>query len=409
MNPSPERKRKHNVLTTMALLSTVAMILLAAAHPAAATLQANADGATFPAPLITTVIGHFNTTYSGYNINYQPTGSGQGITDFTSKSVDFAASDAPLNPAQISALPAPALHIPETIGSVTLSYNLPGIDTGMNLTGPVVAAIFNGTITYWDDAKIKNLQTNTTLIGALPHQPITTVHRSDGSGTTFVFTSWLCLESSDWAKNVGNGTLVTWPNGISGKGNSGVAAQVAANHYYIGYVELNYALVNHFTFADIRNPMGQYIAPSLASTQLAVNAASGTLPTGDQSWYNVRMLNENANGAYPIASFTYFLSYKELNIIPGMTAALANLVVSYLWYHVHTGQSYASALGYVQLPASVVTIDENSINEITYNGSPVSHTITSLPTLPGALPISILALALGVESIVIARRRNLTP
>lgn len=400
-----QRMRKHAIFKQTILLSAVAMLFLTSTHSVLATTQINGAGATFPYPFIQKTELGFNSTYPGYQVNYQPVGSGTGINDLINKAVDFAGSDAPLKDTERASAPN-SLHIPETIGSIAIAYNLPSIARGLNLTGPILADIYRGVITNWSNATIQSINTGVTL----PNHSISVVHRSDGSGTTFVFTSYLSIVSPAWAAGPGNGTSVAWPVGIGQLKNSGVASYVNTTTYTIGYVELNYALTSGMTFAKLKNPMNQYILPSLTTTQNAVNAYTSSLPAGDQSWYNVRMLNLNANNAYPIASFSYFLVYKELNVITGMTSARANLIVSYLWYHVQVneGQLLAKALYYVPLPDPVAAIDNATINSITFNGAPVSHIPGNLgtPTLTGILPIGLLALSSGLAFIAISRRRR---
>jgi phosphate ABC transporter phosphate-binding protein len=305
-------------------------------------------------------------------INYQGVGSGTGISSLTSKTVDFAASDAPLTDSQRAAAPN-VLHIPETIGAVTLAYNLPGISSGLHLTGQVIANIYLGTITNWNDPAITALNPSITL----PNHAITTVHRSDSSGTTNIFTRYLSNVSSTWNSTVGFGTSVPWPgtNAIGASGNANVASTVTQTTYAIGYVELAYALQNSMTVASVQNPAGNYIAPSLASTTTAVqSSASQGLPSGDQSWYSVSLLNSADPQAYPIVSFTYLLVYKELNVVTGMDQNKATQLVQFLWYVVHDGQQLAPSLSYAQLPTNVVQIDEATIKSITFNGQqlPVS-------------------------------------
>jgi phosphate ABC transporter phosphate-binding protein len=327
----------------------------------------NGAGATFPLPFINATITKYTTQVrTNVQINYQGVGSGAGISSLTNKAVDFAASDAPLSDSQRAAAPN-ALHIPETIGAVTLAYNLPGISSGLHLTGTVIANIYMGTVTNWNDAAIAAL--NPTL--TLPTHTITTVHRSDGSGTTNVFTRYLSNVSSTWKSTIGFGTSVQWPgsNSLGASGNSAVASTVNQTTYAIGYVELAYALQNSMSVASIQNPAGNFIAPSLASTATAVQSgASQGLPTGDQSWYNVTLLNTADPQAYPIVSFTYLLVYKELNVVNGMDQNKATQLVQFLWYIVHDGQQLSASLQYAQLPANVVQIDEATIRSITFNG-----------------------------------------
>ena len=304
-------------------------------------------------------------------INYPGGGSGQGISSLTAKTVDFAGSDAPLTDSQRAAAPN-TLHIPETIGAVTLAYNLPGISSGLHLSGQVIADVFLGAVTSWNDPAITALNPSTTL----PNHAITTVHRSDGSGTTNIFTRYLSNVSSTWNSTVGFGTSVQWPgtNTLGASGNANVASTVIQTQYAIGYVELAYALKNSMTVASVRNPAGNYIAPSLDSTTTAVQSGASALPAGDQSWYKVSLLNTAGSQAYPIVGFTYLLVYKELNVIPGMDQDKATQLVQYLWYVVHDGQQLAPALEYAPLPTNVVQIDETTIRSITFNGQqlPVS-------------------------------------
>jgi phosphate ABC transporter phosphate-binding protein len=307
-------------------------------------------------------------------VNYQSIGSGGGISAMQAKTVDFGASDAPLSATDMVNVPN-ALHIPETIGSVTIAYNLPGIGAGLHLTGQIIANIYQGTITTWNDPAIQSLNSNVTL----PSKPIVTVHRSDSSGTTFVFTGYLSLSSTAWNASVGQGKAVAWPNALGGvigsNNNAGVASTVNGTQYSIGYVELAYALQNGMTVAAVQNPSGNWILPSLASTTAAADAyASAGLPAGNASWTAVNLLNSPASNAYPIVSFTYLIVYKELNVVPDMTQAKATALVQFLWWVVHDGQNLSPSLAYAQLPSSVAQIDETTIKSITFNGQTLSVT-----------------------------------
>ncbi len=335
------------------------------------TVTLNGAGATFPYPLLNAMITKYTTQVeTNVQINYQSIGSGGGISALKSKTVDFGASDAPLSSSDAANIPN-ALHIPETIGVDTVAYNLPGISTGLHLTGKVIADIFQGTITSWNDTAIQNLNTNVTL----PNKSILTIHRSDGSGTTFVFTGYLSASSASWNSSIGQAKSVAWPVGIGANGNTGVASVVQGQLYAIGYVELAYALQNNMTVAAVQNPAGNWILPSLESTQAAAqSAASMGLPAGSASWATVNILNAAGSQAYPIASLTYLLSYKELNVVPGMTQAKATALVQFLWWVVHDGQQLAPSLAYAQLPTNVVQIDETSIQSITFNGQTLPTT-----------------------------------
>jgi phosphate ABC transporter phosphate-binding protein len=354
------------IITIVAIVIIIAGIFgyIYLSSPSQQTITLTGSGATFPYPLLSSMISQYQKQKTNIQINYQSVGSGAGISALESKTVDFAASDAPLGATDMAKAPN-SLHIPETIGAVTIAYNLPGITSGLHLTGKIIADIFQGTITTWNDSVIQNLNPSTNL----PEKTITTIHRSDGSGTTFIFTSYLSLSSPQWNSTVGSGKSVAWPGGIGSSGNTGVASTVNGTQYAIGYVELAYALQNGMTGAAVQNPAGNWIQPSLTSTQSAVQsgAASG-LPAGDASWVSVSLLNTSDANAYPIVSFTYLLAYKELNVIPGMTQQRATALVQFLWYVVHDGQQLAPSLAYAQLPSNVVQIDEATIQSITFNG-----------------------------------------
>jgi phosphate transport system substrate-binding protein len=320
--------------------------------PGPATL--NGAGATFPQPLLNAIISRYTTQVrTNVQINYQGVGSGAGISAFTSKTVDFAATDAALTASQREAAPN-ALHIPETIGAIVITYNLPDVPTGLKLTGPIIANIYLGTITKWNDPAIAALNPTITL----PNQDIIKVRRSDSSGTTNWFTKYLSAVSQAWNTQVGSGTTVQWPGvTVGASGNANVAATVNQTQYAIGYVELAYALQNNMPVAAIQNPAGNFVMPSLASATAATESLpiSG-LPTGSGDWTSVSLLNTSGSQAYPIVTPTYLLVYKELNV---------------LWYVVHDGQQLASSLQYAALPANLVQLNEATIRSITFNGQPL--------------------------------------
>lgn len=367
---------KTKYLTVIAV-AVIAIILGAGAtyiltqSAATASITLNGAGATFPYPLIDAMITDYSTKVNpNLKINYQPVGSGAGIGNLQERTVDFAASDAPLTASDTEKAPN-TLHIPETIGAVTVAYNLPSVPSGLHLTGQVIADIFQGKITRWNDAAIQNLNPTVTL----PDHAIVTVHRSDGSGTTFIFTSYLSLVSMSWHTDVGAGKTVAWPNAPGGtlgqNGNTGVASTVNGTQYSIGYVELAYALQNGMPVAAIQNPAGNWVQPSLETTQLAVESGATGLPAGSASWTNVNLLNAPGGNAYPIVSFTYLLVYKELSVDSDMTQQKATALVEFLWYVVHDGQNLAPSQEYAPLPANVVTLNEATIKSITFNGQTV--------------------------------------
>jgi phosphate transport system substrate-binding protein len=347
--------------------SVAAYIYLSAPPAETAPVSLTASGATFPQPFLNATITAYSSIKPNVQINYQGGGSGKGITDFTNKVVDFAGSDAPLTDAQREAAPN-ALHIPETIGAITVAYNLPGINSGLKLAGNVLADIYLGTITKWNDPAITALNPDLTL----PDQTIVVVHRSDGSGTTNWFTKYLSLVSSTWSTNIGASTTVEWPVGVGASGNANVAATVTQTENAIGYVELAYALQNSIPVAALQNPAGNYVLPTLeTTTAAAASLPTSGLPSGSDSWANVAILNTPGEQAYPIVNPTYLLVYKELDVISGMTMDKATAIVQYIWYVIHDGQQKAGALEYATLPSNLVALDETTLNSITFKGQSV--------------------------------------
>jgi phosphate transport system permease protein/phosphate transport system substrate-binding protein len=331
----------------------------------------NGAGATFPFPLIDKWAAEYHKIKPNVQVNYQGIGSGGGIQQHTEKTVYFAASDAPLTEKQAANAPN-TLHIPITIGGVVPIYNLPGIPKGLKFTGEILADIYLGKITGWNDARLTAINPGISL----PNQAITVVHRSDGSGTTFIWTSYLSNVSPEWKDTVGRGTSVNWPTGLGGKGNDGVAALVQQTPYSIGYVEFTYAKKNNLTYGYVQNAVGEFIEPSIESFAKAAEYAAVILPRGDASWSRVSIVDSLANdtqarGAYPITSFSYILVYRELNILPTMDEAAAKTLVDFLWWTVHDGQNYAADLYYVPLPSSVVAHNEETIRLIKFNGQQI--------------------------------------
>ncbi|MBO0887951.1 phosphate ABC transporter substrate-binding protein PstS [Candidatus Bathyarchaeota archaeon] len=352
----------------------------------------NGAGASFPAPIINFWAGNYSAGHTNTSIVYKSVGSGAGQLAAAQHVGDFFASDAPLSTAQRPLYPN-ILHIPETIGSIALAYNLPGITQHLNLTGALIAQIYLGQVSKWNDPAIQSINPGVTL----PNQNITTVHRSDSSGTTFIFTSYLASQSTTWATTCPVGT--PWPTAcaggvpplcsplpcaITGNGNAGVATAIQTHTYSFGYVELNYAITNGMTYGQVRNADNTaWVIPTETTTANAVKNYTSThaLPSGTADWSSVSMLNQAGLQTYPIASFTYLLVYRELNVLPSMNineTAQRNALVSFLNWVVTTGQQYSSlpTLNYVPLPASVVAVDQASINSITYTivSKPVHRT-----------------------------------
>ncbi len=326
--------------------------------PTATQIAINGAGASFPYPLISKWSSEYGKIKPGVQINYQSIGSGGGIRQITEKTVNFGATDAPLSDSQYANLTG-ILHIPETIGAVVIAYNIPNVPAGLKLTADVIADIYLGKITKWNDPKITALNTGTQL----PEKDIIVVRRSDGSGTTFVFSDYLSSLSQDWATKVGKGTSLNWPVGLGGKGNEGVAGIVTQNPYTIGYMELAYAKINNITYAKVKNQAGNFIEPTIESTKAAAASAVPKLPKGDQSWSKVSIVNAPGSDSYPIASFTYLLVYKSQD-----DQTKGKALAEFIWWAVHEGQSYSSDLLYPPLPQEVVKINEEAIKQMNYNG-----------------------------------------
>jgi phosphate transport system substrate-binding protein len=352
-----------------AMLCTTMMSVTATKSFAQGQVTLNGAGATFPFPLIDTWRVAYQKVHPNVNINYQSIGSGGGVKQFTAKTVDFGASDAPLNAQERQAAPG-AVQIPETIGSVAVAYNVPGIPTKtLKLTGPVLADIFQGKITKWNDPQIKALNPGVNL----PDANIVVVHRSDGSGTTYVWTSYLSKESPSWNQTIGASKSVPWPTGIGAPGNEGVANAIKGSPNTIGYVELNYALTTDMPVALIKNSAGKFIAPSLDTTQEAVSNSPGAknLPAGDQSWTKVSLLNSPGSNTYPIASFTYLLLPKDMSTNPNLDQTKAKALVDFISWAITDGQKLAANLGYVPLPAVVVKHNQDTLKSLTFKGNPL--------------------------------------
>jgi phosphate transport system substrate-binding protein len=307
-----------------------------------------------------------NLKSQGLTVNYNPVGSGTGIADLQTATVDFAGSDPALKPADTSGMKGPAYQFPVAFGAITVSYNLPGIKSGVKLDGPTLADIFSGKITTWNDSAIKSLNPGMNL----PSTHITVVHRSDSSGTTNGFTTYLSDVSPTWAKSIGAGKLVKWPGGTGAAGNSGVAAAVKATQGAIGYVEQAYALVNGFTYAAVKNSHGQFVLPSIANTSAAANGIHVPSDLG------ISTINSSAPGAYPIVSQTFLVTYADPCKNGGASAGTAKALKSWLSYAFGAGQktlgSGSGQLPYAPLPANLVSADNAQLAKMTCNGSAIS-------------------------------------
>ena len=321
-------------------------------------------GATFPFPLIDLWRVEYNNVYNNVNLNYQSIGSGGGIKQHIEKTVNFAASDKPMSEAERE-LASGTLHIPESIGGVVLVYNLPEVpEKGMNLTADAVAGIFLGEITRWNDPVIaaENPSLN------LPDKEIVSAHRSDGSGTTFIFTDYLSDVSPTWDEKIGKGKSVPWPSGLAAAGNEGVAGIVKSTEYSIGYIELAYAFQTGMSFAFIQNADDTgFIEPTLESTSSASSGVADRLPAAEDSWVGVSLVNAPGPDSYPLASFTYLLVYDDLEPVTD-NKEQAKAVIHLIYWMITDGQEYSSSLLYVPLADKVVELGKQGLSKVTYGG-----------------------------------------
>ena len=315
-------------------------------------------GSTFVYPLFSKIFSEYGKTHD-VKVNYQSIGSGGGILQLTNKTVDFGGSDAPLNADQAKKIGVPVLHIPMASGAVVVIYNIPGVTKALNLTGKDLADIYLGKITNWNSAEIKATNKGVNL----PDLAISVVHRSEGSGTSYIFTDFLTKVNPDWASKVGKASAVNWPAGLGGKGSEGVAGLVKQTPGAIGYVELIYALQNKMEFGNIQNKSGKFITPSLATTTLASNV---TLPPNAE----VSLTNTDNPGGYPISSFTWALIYKDQKY-NDRSAARAKMLLDLLWYNIHDGQKNCEPLNYAPLSKSAVKVAEAILKSANYGGAPI--------------------------------------
>lgn len=317
-------------------------------------------GSTFVYPLFSKMFAEYNKE-TGIKVNYQSIGSGGGILQLTNKTIDFGDSDAPLNDDQAKKMGADVLHIPMCAGAVVISYNLPELKSTLKLDPEVLANIFLGKITKWDDAAIAKINPGVQL----PSTGIFIAHRSDGSGTTNIFTTYLSKVSSDWNTKPGKGSAVNWPVGLGGKGNEGVAGLIKQTPGAIGYIELAYAIQNKMTFADLKNKSGVYITPTVASTSAAGNIS---IPADAK----VSLSNTDAKDGYPISGFTWALIYKEQNY-SGRTKDRAEKVIKLLWWNTHEGQKYCKDLNYAPLSPAAVAVAEKILKSATFEGKAIQE------------------------------------
>ncbi|MGQ0568275.1 MAG: phosphate ABC transporter substrate-binding protein PstS [Armatimonadota bacterium] len=336
------------------VLAGIAIFGAVGGSQAQQTVTLNGAGATFPFPLYSKWSQVYDAE-KGVRINYQSIGSGGGIRQFISKTVDFGATDGPMTDEQIRQAGGRVLHIPMVAGAVVPVYNIPAVGPGLNFTQDVLADIFLGKITKWNDARITAVNAG----AKLPAADIIVVHRSDGSGTTAIWVNYLSKVSSEWKSKVGEGTSVNWPTGLGGKGNEGVAGLVKQTPHSMGYVELAYALTNQMTFGNVRNRAGQFARPSLSSTTKAMEGALRAIPDD----YRVFFTDPQGRDVYPVAGFTWILIYgDQSDPVKGKT------MVDFLWWATHDGQKYAPTLLYAALPRSLAQRIEATLKTVTSQG-----------------------------------------
>jgi phosphate transport system substrate-binding protein len=311
----------------------------------------NGAGATFPYPIYSKWFDEYTKVDSSAHFNYQSIGSGGGVKAMRDKTVDFGASDAPLSDEEAGQMPGPVLHFPSVMGADVLAYNLPSVTQPIRLTGPVIADIFLGKILKWSDPAITALNPGVTF----PDDPIVTAHRSDGSGTTYIFTDYLNKISPEWSAKAGKGKSVKWPVGLGGKGNEGVTGVIQQTPGSIGYVELIYAMSNKIPFASVKNREGNWITPSLAGVTAAAAGAVANMPAD----FRVSITDAAGADSYPISSFTWLLIYKQQS-----DRTKGEKIIKFLKWALGDGQKLTSALFYAPIPAPVVEKELAQINQI---------------------------------------------
>lgn len=315
-------------------------------------------GSTFVYPLFSKMFSEYHQS-TGIRVNYQSIGSGGGILQITNKTVDFGGTDAPLNEEQSKKIAVEMLHIPIASGASVVSYNLPGFRDTLKLTPDLIADIFLGKIKNWNDPGIAAVNPG----AKIPALPIIVAHRSDGSGTTFIWTDYLSKVSDAWKAKVGRGTAVNWPVGLGGKGNEGVSGLVKQTPGGIGYMELAYAVQNKMPVASVKNKSGHFIYPDLSSI---TDAGNVQLPADAK----VSITNTDAPGGYPISSFTWVIIYKEQKY-NNHDSARAGKLLKLLWWTIHSGQTYCKQLNYAPLSLSALQVGEAILKTATYDGKPI--------------------------------------
>lgn len=344
------RKISKLAVATAALLVTGAVGLMAQNA-----LLINGAGATFPYPIYSKWFDEYHKSNGAIHINYQSVGSGAGIKQVTDGTVDFGASDGPMNDDQLKAYKdkhgSPILHFPTVLGAAVPTYNIPGVATALNFTPEALAGIFLGRISKWNDPAIANANKGVNL----PANDIVVIHRSDGSGTTYIWTDYLSKVSPDWKDKVSKGTSVNWPVGLGGKGNEGVTGLIKQTPNSIGYVELIYAAQNKIAYGAVKNSAGEFVQANLEGVSAAAAASAKTIPED----FRVSITNAPGKGVYPISSFTWLLIPEKFS-----DAAKRDALKGFLKWMLADGQNYAENLSYAKLPKEVVAKELKAIEKI---------------------------------------------
>ena len=349
--------RQHLGISLLTLLAVLGTSACSSSQPGT-DIRLQGAGATFPNPIYQKWFSEYNKSHPNLKFDYQSIGSGAGITQISEGTVDFGGTDAPMKEEHLKAAKGPILHIPTVLGADVITYNLPGLSAELKLTPETIAGIFLGTIKKWNDPQIAASNPDVNL----PVSDITVIHRSDGSGTTFVFTDYLSKVSPEWKEKVGANTSVNWPVGEGAKGNEGVTGRVKQSPNTIGYVELIYAEQNKLPYAAVRNAAGEFVRPSLESITAAAASVAGQMPDD----LRVSITNPPGANAYPIASFTYLLVYKEQP-----DQAKGKALVDFLWWAIHDGEQMAKDMLYAPLPTEVVKKAEQKVDSITHQAKPL--------------------------------------
>jgi len=337
--------------TTLKLTLSLACAVTLVAGAAAQTMRINGAGATFPYPIYSKWFSEYNKIHSSVEINYQSIGSGGGIQQVTKQTVFFGASDGPMTPEQMQGAPGKILHFPTVLGAVVPVYNIPNVNAELHFSGPLLADMFLGKITKWNDPAIARLNAGVSL----PASDITVAHRADGSGTTYIWVDYLSKVSPEWKSKVGVATSVNWPTGVGGRGNEGVSALVRQTPGAIGYVELIYALQNKIAYGSVQNTGGEFVKASVSSVTAAAAEAAGKMPPD----FRVSITNAPGKGVYPISSFTWLLLYENAK-----DKAQAKTMVDFMKWALTEGQKYCADLGYAPLPEAVVKLEMAALAKI---------------------------------------------